>query len=687
MAAVFTAVLLAIGLLAAPPPSTASAAPRDIDNSSQESVRDAYLTWLRPTLSVPATWDGDPSRCVSGSPDNQPAAATGTFSSQGRAATLEAINYYREMAGLQPVTEYAPGSHLAQQAALIMHANNTLTHEPTSGMTCYSMDGATGAATSNLAIGWVGARAISTGFVDDPGPGNVPVGHRRWVLYPPLSGVGIGSTSKSTSLVVFGNGSQHTNPRPAGGIAWPSAGYVPWETMPTSGRWSYGVPGVNVSAANVTMTKNGSPVPVTVTRSNELYGDPAVIWDGGPIAEPAVDTVDTYAIEITGLPGGTVSYEVKTFRAAVARVSSVTVAGDARVGSTLTATAHDPEPAGATVSYAWYADGEQVGTKQTYSVAAKDVGKPLVVKATAASGDWATSSTSSNALTVQPGVLTPTGVGIDGSPVVGESLSFIAGQWGPSTSYALQWLRNGNPISGAVSATYRLTTTDLGATIALRVTGSATGYTSVTVTTPSLGPVTAPVTPTPTPTTPAPPKKFTKVPTPTVSGTAQVGKTLTAKPGSWSPTPTRLTYQWYRSGKAIAGATGRTYMLAPSTKGGTITVRVTASRTGYATATSKPSKATKKVKAGTITAAKPKISGTPRVGKTLTAAPGKWKPTTTTFSYQWYRNGSKIKKATKSSYLLVKADKGKKISVKVTGKAPGYTTKAKASSKTRKVGG
>lgn len=723
-AAVLTTLLLAIGLLAAPPPSTVSAAPRDIDNSSLESVRDAYLTWLRPALSAPWTWDGDPSKCVSGSPSpqNQPAEAAGAFSPGGRAATLEAINYYREMAGLQPVTEYAPGSHLAQQAALIMHANNLLTHTPTSSLACYSKDGEIGAGTSNLYLGRVGARAAD-GFVDDPGANNVLVGHRRWVLYPPLSGVGIGSTDKSTSLVVFDSGSQNNNPRPSGGTPWPSAGYVPWETMPTSGRWSYGAPrGTNFSNATITMTKNGSPWPVQVTRSNELYGDPAVVWTGGPITEPAGDTVDTYDITVAGIPGGPIHYQVKTFRAAVARVGSVTVAGDPSVGNTLTATANDPQPSDAYVSYAWYADGDQVGSARTYSVAASDVGKQLVVKATAALAGWANGTTSSSALTVKPGVLKPQGVGIDGTPVVGQSLSFVKGNWGTglSPTFSLQWLRNDEAIPGAVSSPYLITAADLGTNIALRVTGMVPGYTSATVTTGSVGPVTAPVTPTPTPTPPtptptspsptpttpaptpttpaptpttpttpttppSPPKKFTNVPTPTISGTAQVGKILTAKPGSWSPAPSSFQYQWYRNGKAITGATGRTYTLAPAIKGGTVTVRVTAARTGYATTTSKPSKTTKKVKVGTITAVKPKISGTVRIGHTLTAVPGKWKPTTTRFAYQWYRNGSKIKKATKVNYLLGSTDKGKKISVKVTGKATGYTTKAKTSSKTGKV--
>ena len=71
-------------------------------------------------------------------------------------------------------------------------------------------------------------------------------------------------------------------------------------------------------------------------------------------------------------------------------------------------------------------------------------------------------------------------------------------------------------------------------------------------------------------------------------------------------------------------------------------------------------------------------SGTAKAGKVLTAHHGTWKPTPS-YSYQWYRNGAKIKGATKSTYKLATKDKGKKITVKVTGKKSGYLTVAKAS--------
>jgi hypothetical protein len=81
----------------------------------------------------------------------------------------------------------------------------------------------------------------------------------------------------------------------------------------------------------------------------------------------------------------------------------------------------------------------------------------------------------------------------------------------------------------------------------------------------------------------------------------------------------------------------------------------------------------------------PKITGTAKVGKTLKAKAGTWKPSKVKLSYQWYRGDKKIKKATKSTYKLTKSDKGKKIKVKVTGKKSGYKTVTKTSKATAKV--
>lgn len=76
-------------------------------------------------------------------------------------------------------------------------------------------------------------------------------------------------------------------------------------------------------------------------------------------------------------------------------------------------------------------------------------------------------------------------------------------------------------------------------------------------------------------------KKFTKVYAPTISGTAKVGKTLKAKVKTWKPKPAKLSWQWYRNGVAITGATKTSYKLTKADKGKKLTVRVVGSRVGY----------------------------------------------------------------------------------------------------------
>jgi len=84
-------------------------------------------------------------------------------------------------------------------------------------------------------------------------------------------------------------------------------------------------------------------------------------------------------------------------------------------------------------------------------------------------------------------------------------------------------------------------------------------------------------------------------PTPVIAGTAQVGRTLTGRPGTWGPAPVTLAYQWLRGGKAISGATKSTYKLVAADAGAAVSLRVTGSKPGFAAVarTSAPTAAVK----------------------------------------------------------------------------------------------
>jgi hypothetical protein len=114
-----------------------------------------------------------------------------------------------------------------------------------------------------------------------------------------------------------------------------------------------------------------------------------------------------------------------------------------------------------------------------------------------------------------------------------------------------------------------------------------------------------------------------------------------------------------------------------------VRVEVTGSKTGLPSA-KRTSVATAAVAPGLLVSSTPTISGRARVGRTLTARHGTWSPGTT-FSYAWFASGKKIAHRSGSTLRLTKAQRGKRITVRVTGKKPGYTTLSKTSARTSKV--
>ncbi|MBG6216771.1 uncharacterized protein with LGFP repeats [Arthrobacter sp. CAN_A6] len=167
------------------------------------------------------------------------------------------------------------------------------------------------------------------------------------------------------------------------------------------------------------------------------------------------------------------------------------------------------------------------------------------------------------------GSLTSSVPTISGSPTMDATLTANAGSWGPAPlTLTYQWMRGDFVIAGAIGKTYRLTADDVTEFVWVKVTGSKSGY--LTAVRDSDGKRVVPGT--------------IGSMTPSISGSAATGSVLTAVPGAWTPAPIPLEYQWYRSGEAVAGATGSTYTLTSADAGGTMTLNVTGTRAGYAPA-------------------------------------------------------------------------------------------------------
>jgi len=176
---------------------------------------------------------------------------------------------------------------------------------------------------------------------------------------------------------------------------------------------------------------------------------------------------------------------------------------------------------------------------------------------------------------------------------------------------------------------------------------------------------------------------------PTVVGNAQAGAKLAGVPGVWSGgKPITFTYQWQGCDAAgltcapIPGATLETYTPTETDVGHALVLTVTAaSSEGPAVASSLPTLPI--APAGSSTSARPAVivapllTGTTQVGQTLTASPGTWTGSPTSFAYTWRRcdttgaNCASIAGATAATYTLTPGDIGTTVSLVVTATGAG----------------
>ena len=374
-----------------------------------------------------------------------------------------------------------------------------------------------------------------------------------------------------------------------------------------------------------------------------------------------------------------------------------TITGTAQVGDTLTAVTTGIEDAdgldNVIFSYQWIrndggTDTDISGaTGSSYTLGDSDVDKTVKVRVSFtddANNRETVTSAATAAVAARPNSLATGAPTILGTAQVEETLtadtSGIADEDGlTNASFAYQWLADGADVSGATDSSYTLAVDDGSKVISVKVSFSDDAGNEEDSTSAATAAVEAK------PNTPA-------TGAPTISGTAQVGETLTAETSGIADEDgldnAAFTYQWLANGADIAGATGSTYTLAVADEGKAVSMKVSfTDDAGNAETLTSAATATVEAKANSPATGAPTISGTAQVGETLTAETSGIADEdgldNAAFTYQWLADGADIAGATGSTYTLAGSDEGKAISAKVSfkddaGQAESLTSAATA---------
>ncbi len=342
-----------------------------------------------------------------------------------------------------------------------------------------------------------------------------------------------------------------------------------------------------------------------------------------------------------------------------------------------------------TLSYQWHrvnAQGKKTklagATSASYVIREEALGHELSVTVTAKRGGKTVSRTldardhlgwSGADFTVREGQIAGAG-----NVVVHRSSAGLTAEvsgWSElNLPFRYQWLRNGAPIKSATKKTYKPVEADRNALISVRVQLPATGWTGPAE---SLEPAeSAPV-----------PVTVAAGGTVTITNGAapRVGQALTAVvpaavlPPTTDPGAAQFTFQWLRDGKAIKKATAARYTPVLADKGKRLSVKVTVKQAGYL-ATTTTTKTGAKTALGQFTiqaGLEPTVTKGAWPSRKLTASLDKSKVAESgyTISWQWYRDDTKRKGKTKSTYTPVTADRGAHVWVSATLKKKGYASR------------
>ena len=349
-------------------------------------------------------------------------------------------------------------------------------------------------------------------------------------------------------------------------------------TLPASGKGTLALSGTPVTANQVVAATNIGTLAYTPPANANGTGYASFTFkvnDG--TAESAADytmTITVTAVNDAPTVANTITDQPATVGTAFSYAFPANTFSDADTGDTLTYAATKAD--GATLpTWLSFAAGTRTfsGTPQT-----ADAGT-VSVKVTASDGNGGSVSgefditVSAAANNLATGAPTITGTAQVGQTLTAGTTGIMDDDGLNNVSYAYQWIRvdggTETNISGTTASTHTLVAADQGTTIKVKVSFTDDASNPETLTSAATAAVSA------APNTPA-------TGAPTITGTAQVGQTLTAGTTAIMDadglTSVSYTYQWIRvddnTETNISGATASTHTLVAADQGTTIKVTV-----------------------------------------------------------------------------------------------------------------
>ena len=216
------------------------------------------------------------------------------------------INYFRRMAGLsEEILLGAQDNEYCMFAALMCEANRSMSHTPSDGWRCYIPAGFDALKNSILSKDGNPCIAVTAAM----GQNHASVGNRRWLLFPKVQTMGIGTAKTYTAIKAVDqsrtiDSSKYKNQY----IAWPPARECP--RMLIFKKWSFSLDRPLEGALVTMRDQQGTNIPLKLEVPINGYGFNTLVWEP-EIKLDAYTNGSIFTVVVTLKDGKMFTYEVK----------------------------------------------------------------------------------------------------------------------------------------------------------------------------------------------------------------------------------------------------------------------------------------------------------------------------------------------------------------------------------------